>query len=266
VITANRVPDQATIARFVCRHEAAPAELFGSVLALCARAGLVSTGVVAIDGTKLHANASREANSDYERIARDIVAEAKATDEAEDVLYGHARGDELSEELRTSAGRRMWLREAKRALDQESTADPLPPADKPPSMPRGMFGTPLRRDGWSASYSRGRRRPFLWPVYATTPLHPEASWLEIPSQTRPPGARAVRAPALSGGDPGCLPAPRGRRRGGAPRGSTRARCGVGRGGSVPSGPEPSTRPRRPDAANPAASRPVAVVARADRWR
>jgi len=66
VIAANRVPDHATIARFVIRHEAALAELFGSVLALCAMAGLVSTGVVAIDGTKLHANASREANSDYE--------------------------------------------------------------------------------------------------------------------------------------------------------------------------------------------------------
>ena len=52
VITANRVPDHATIARFVCRHEAALAELFGAVLALCAKAGLVSTGVVAIDGTK----------------------------------------------------------------------------------------------------------------------------------------------------------------------------------------------------------------------
>ena len=97
VITANRVPDHATIARFVVRHEAALAELFGSVLALCARAGLVSTGVVAIDGTKLQANASREANSDYERIAREIVADARTTDEAEDELYGQARGDELPE-------------------------------------------------------------------------------------------------------------------------------------------------------------------------
>jgi transposase len=147
VITANRVPDHATIARFVDRHEAALAELFGSVLALCVRAGLVSTGVVAIDGTKLHADASRAANSDYERIAREIVAEAKATDEAEDELYGEARGDELPEELRTSTGRRKWLREAKQALDQESTTDPPPPADEPPSMPRGRAKDQGRR-GW----------------------------------------------------------------------------------------------------------------------
>jgi transposase len=146
VITANRVPDHATIARFVTRHEAALAELFGSVLALCARAGLVSTGVVAIDGTKLYANASREANSDYERIAREIVAEARATDEAEDELYGEARGDELPEELRTSAGRRTWLREAKRELEAERVA-PEEPAEEPPQMPRGRAKDQGRR-GW----------------------------------------------------------------------------------------------------------------------
>ena len=151
VISANRVPDHATVARFVCRHEAALGELFGSVLALCAKAGLVSTGVVAIDGTKLKANASREANLDYERIAREIVAEAKATDEAEDELYGEARGDELPEELRTSEGRRRWLAEAKRALDAERTTDPAraqaESADEPPSKPRGRAINQGRR-GW----------------------------------------------------------------------------------------------------------------------
>jgi transposase len=142
VICANRVPDHATIARFVVRHEAALAGLFGSVLALCAKAGLVSTGVVAIDGTKLAANASREANLGYERIAREILAEAKATDEAEDELFGEARGDELPEELRTSAGRRKWLRQAKRDLEAERGA-----AEEPPSMPRGRAIDQGRR-GW----------------------------------------------------------------------------------------------------------------------
>jgi transposase len=152
VITANRVPDHATIARFVCRHEAALAELFGSVLALCARAGLVSTGVVAIDGTKLAANASREANLDYERIAREILAVARATDEAEDELYGEARGDELPEELKTSEGRRRWLAEAKRELESGQAANPSEtaaeqPADEPASMPRGRAIDQGRR-GW----------------------------------------------------------------------------------------------------------------------
>jgi transposase len=168
VISANRVPDHATIARFLARHEAALAGLFGSVLARCARAGLVSTGVVAIDGTKLYANASREANLDYERIAREILAEARATDEAEDELYGEAGGDELPEELRTSAGRRKWLREAKQAPDQESTTDPAPPAEEPASMPRGRAKDQGRRgwrrdarracEGGRPSVARGRRR------------------------------------------------------------------------------------------------------------
>ena len=109
VITANRVPDHATIARFVCRHEAALAELFSSVLGLCEKAGLVRSGVVAVDGTKMHANASRDSNVDYDRVAREIIAEAIAIDEAEDEVHGDARGDELPPELSTDAGRREWL-------------------------------------------------------------------------------------------------------------------------------------------------------------
>ena len=146
VITANRVPDHATIARFLARHEAALGGLFGSVLRLCAKAGLVSTGVVAIDGTKLAANASRGANLDYERIAREIVAEAKATDEAEDERFGEARDDELPEELQTSEGRRRWLREAKQALDAERTTDPPQAASEPADeLPRCRVAGPLTR-------------------------------------------------------------------------------------------------------------------------
>lgn len=123
VITANEVPDHATIARFIERHEQALAELFCQVLALCARAGLVKVGVIAIDGTRLAADASPEANVDYGRIAREIIAEARATDEAEDELYGDGRGDELPEHLRTPEGRRKALAEAKRQLELEREAE-----------------------------------------------------------------------------------------------------------------------------------------------
>ena len=67
VIAAQQVPDHATIARFIERHERALGQVFGAVLGLCARAGLVRSGLVAIDGTKLAANASREQTVDYER-------------------------------------------------------------------------------------------------------------------------------------------------------------------------------------------------------
>ena len=118
VIAAQQKPDHATIARFRARHEDALAELFSSVLGLCKQAGLVKVGVIAIDGTKLHANASHHCNLDYEQLAREILKEAGELDAAEDELYGHARGDELPEHLQTSEGRRAALAEAKRRLER----------------------------------------------------------------------------------------------------------------------------------------------------
>src|SRR5436189_6390964 len=119
VISGNLVPDHATIARFICRHERALADLFAEVLKLCDRAGLVKPGVVSIDGTRIAGNASPEVNYQFEQIAREIVAEDKATDEAEDELYGDARGDELPEQLRTPEGRREFFRQAKRQRQPE---------------------------------------------------------------------------------------------------------------------------------------------------
>jgi transposase len=132
VLAAQQRPDHATIARFVVRHQEAIAGLFGEVLTLCARSGLAKVGVIAVDGTKVHANASRNENLDYEQLAREIVAEAKAVDAAEDELYGQARGDELPPEFETAHGRRGWLREAKQRLEAERAADPQPvPRSRP---------------------------------------------------------------------------------------------------------------------------------------
>jgi transposase len=73
VIAANRKPDHATLARFVVRHEAAVAELFGEVLSLCADAGMVKVGVVAIDGTKVHANASQHGRDSNPRWTETLI-------------------------------------------------------------------------------------------------------------------------------------------------------------------------------------------------
>jgi transposase len=136
VICANQAPDHTTIARFRQRHEEALAELFGEVLALCAEAGLASVGVIAIDGTKLHANASQHANRDYEQLAREILEEADAVDAAEDERFGDARGDELPPHLSTAQGRRGWLREAKRRLDDKRAAEARPIARSRPERLR----------------------------------------------------------------------------------------------------------------------------------
>jgi transposase len=127
VVAGNLAPDRSTIAEFRCRHERALGEVFCGVLGLCARAGLVSVWVVAIDGTKMSANASINANRDFGQVAREILQEAAEIDRREDELYGTERGDELPERLRTREGRRRALREAKERLERERVRRPSPP-------------------------------------------------------------------------------------------------------------------------------------------
>jgi transposase len=130
VICAMRTPDHSTIAEFRRRHESEIEELFDDVLGLCREAGLVSVGVIAIDGTKIKANASMDQNRSYREIVTQILREAEEIDRAEDELFGDARGDELPEQLRTPEGRRQALADAKRriaerkdrAISEEETA------------------------------------------------------------------------------------------------------------------------------------------------
>ena len=154
VITANRVPDHATVARFVCRHQDALAGLFGEVLELCDRAGLVACGVVALDGTKLRGNATRETSVDFGQIAQELIEMAVATDAAEDEQHGDARGDELPEELQTDEGRRAWLarelaarREAKRERDENGDNDDGSPAERQFDAEE-IVARVQGRDGW----------------------------------------------------------------------------------------------------------------------
>ncbi|MGH2869724.1 MAG: transposase [Solirubrobacteraceae bacterium] len=125
VICTNLVPDHSTIAEFRKRHETALAELFTSVLSLCREAGLVSVGVIAVDGTKVKASASRDANLGYAEVVREILREADAIDRAEDEQYGDARGDEVPEQLRTPEGRRAALRAAKERLQDKTQREGL---------------------------------------------------------------------------------------------------------------------------------------------
>jgi transposase len=132
VVAAHQVPDHTTIARFRQRHQDALAGLFGAVLALCADAGLVHADVIAVDGTKVHANASERATCDYEQLAREVLADADAIDAAEDERFGDRRGDELPEPLGTREGRARWLADAKRRLEQRRAEQARPvPASRP---------------------------------------------------------------------------------------------------------------------------------------
>jgi transposase len=144
VLSANQYPDHDTIADFRKRHLVALSRIFLQVLLLCQKAGLVKLGHVALDGTKVRANASKHKAMSYEHmqqktdeleaeIAR-LLAEAEATDTAEDTRYGKGkRGDELPEELRYRERRLKKIQEAKQALEEEARKEAQaaqPAADK----------------------------------------------------------------------------------------------------------------------------------------
>lgn len=102
VIAAGHAPDHTTIARFRQDHQDAAVDLFTDVLMLCAEAGVAKVGVVAVDGTKIAANAALRANRTRVQIegeVRAMLADADAVDVSEDRLFGEDRGDELPAEL-----------------------------------------------------------------------------------------------------------------------------------------------------------------------
>ena len=162
-------PDHKTIAEFRRRHLAAFEGLFLTALRLCQAAGLARLGRVAIDGTKLKANASRHKAMSYGRMTereaqleaevRAILAEAEAVDAAEDARYGDARGDELPPELRRRETRLARIRAAKAALEAEArgrsgkaAAVPAPKAQRNFTDPESkiMLSKP---DGWIYGYN-----------------------------------------------------------------------------------------------------------------
>jgi transposase len=125
VLAANQTPDHVTIARFRVRHEAALAGFLVESLKLCAAAGMVRVGTVALDGTKLAANAAERANRTHNKLegeVAEILRQATEADQRDDREHGDARGDELPAALASKAGRLQRLRQAKAQLEAEAAA------------------------------------------------------------------------------------------------------------------------------------------------
>ena len=140
MLCADQHPDYRSIARFRARHLEALGELFVQALRLCRQARLVGLGSLALDGTKLRANASRHKAMSYERMVkkeaeleaeiaairanvRALLEEAEAVDAAEDERYGpDLRGDDLPPDLQRREQRLARIREAKQALEAEARA------------------------------------------------------------------------------------------------------------------------------------------------
>ena len=124
VVTANLTPDHTTIARFRQRHAHALAGLFVDVLKLCRETGLLKVGIVALDGTKMEANAALSSNRSYDWIKQEVermLAEAEAVDQKEDQVHGPGnRGDQLPEGLRNRQERLARLKAGKERLEKEA--------------------------------------------------------------------------------------------------------------------------------------------------
>jgi transposase len=154
-LAAGNQPDFRTLSDFRKRHSAALAALFTQVLRLCRRAGLVKLGQVAIDGTRLKANASKHKAMSYGRMVEqeavlqaeiaELLRRAEQADRDEDARYGpDRRGDELPAELARRESRLQKIREAKAALEAEAREqaqragkDPTP-AIPPPKAQRNF--------------------------------------------------------------------------------------------------------------------------------
>ena len=146
VLAANNTPDFRTISDFRKDHLGALSGLFLQVLAFCQRAGLVKLGHVALDGTKVRANASRHKAMSYRRMKEkeeqlaaevaELLRRAQEVDDEEDRRYGKdKRGDELPEELAFREGRLEKIREAMAALEAEAQAAAEAEGKEHPGVP-----------------------------------------------------------------------------------------------------------------------------------
>jgi transposase len=133
IACGDDAPDHTTIARFRSEHQDAFAQVFSQILRMCADAGMVKVGVVAIDGTKIAANASRGANrspksvrEEAERIAKEIIDQAAVTDAVEDhaaAARGGSSDDDLPPGFASHSGRAANIKNALAELDRQDAED-----------------------------------------------------------------------------------------------------------------------------------------------
>jgi hypothetical protein len=169
-VTALQKPDFRTVNEFRRRHLVALGDLFLQVLRLCRRAGLVKLGHVALDGTKIKANASKHKAMSYARMQQsekelaELVAgwlkRAEQEDEAEDEEFGRdRRGDELPEWVKDKQERLKRIRAAKHALEEEARAGKSgdEPGEPAPKSQRNFTDPDSRimktKDGFEQAYN-----------------------------------------------------------------------------------------------------------------
>lgn len=193
VLAANQGPDHSTIARFRAEHEGSVGELFGQVLLLCARQGLGNFGRVSVDGSKIAANASIDANRQRQWVreqAARMLAEAAEVDAAEDAEFGAARGDELPEALRDPQARAAAIAAALEEIKHQEEAA------------SGQQGEPGEAPSPCTAERVSQREQRLQALERELESHHAAQALAIAEHERArAAARATGTPIWGGGRP-----------------------------------------------------------------
>ena len=195
VIAANQHPDHDSICEFRRRHLKALAGLFAQVLRLCREAGLVKLGHVALDGTKVRANASKHKAMSYgrmkqkegelERQVRELLELAERVDAEEDAKYGKGvRGDELPVELRRKESRLKKIREAMEALEEQARAE----ADAQGDEARKKIEEREKKARESGKKLRGRKPKVPDPIEAKPPEKAQRNFTDPDSRIMQDGS------------------------------------------------------------------------------
>jgi len=194
-LSADQHPDHDTIAEFRKRHLEALAGLFTQALLLCEKAGLVKLGHVAIDGTKIKANASKHKAMSYGRMGETearlkqeieaLLKQAEDVDAAEDAQYGKGkRGDELPEELRRRESRLKKIHEAKAELEREAREQ----AERERAAAETQLAARREEEERTGKKKRGREPQVPDPEQAQPAAKAQRNFTDPDSRIMPDGA------------------------------------------------------------------------------
>lgn len=194
-LSADEHPDHSTLAEFRKRHLEALAGLFTQALQLCAKAGLVKLGHVAIDGTKIKANASKHKAMSYGRMSETelrlkqeveaLLKQAERTDAAEDAKYGKdKRGDELPEELSRRESRLKKIQQAKAELEQEAAEK----AEQERAEAEAKLAARKEKEEKTGKKPRGREPQIPAPEQAHPDAKAQRNFTDSESRIMPDGA------------------------------------------------------------------------------
>ena len=214
VLTGNQQPDHSRISDFRLVHRDALAGLFVQVLRLCQKSRLVSLGIVALDGTKVKANASKHKAMSHERILKSeaqleaeiaaLLRKAELIDAQEEARYGKdKRGDELPKELQRRQDRLNALHKARAELEAEAAADMPAAASSKPALQKSR---PLRlrtRPQWqrrTATSPMPRVRPLFGSLQKRRSRQSAGQGLPEGGRSWPAGWRS-RRPRLQASQP-----------------------------------------------------------------